>query len=58
MLLRDARARGLEYVELTTDCDNPASQRVILANGEYPVERFRKPPEHGGAERIRFRIDF
>lgn len=57
LLLRDARARGLEYVELTTDVDNPASQRVIRANGGYPIARFRKPPEHGGAESIRFRID-
>jgi predicted acetyltransferase len=57
LLLGDARARGLAYVELTTDVDNPASQRVIRANGGHPIERFRKPPQHGGAESIRFRID-
>jgi predicted acetyltransferase len=57
LLLPDARARGLEYVELTTEVDNIASQRVIRTNGGYPIERFRKLPEHGGAESIRFRID-
>jgi predicted acetyltransferase len=58
LLLPDARARGLEYVELITDADNLASQRVIRANGGYPIERFRKLPEYGGTESIRFRIDF
>jgi len=57
LLLPDARARGLEYVDLTTDADNIPSQRVIRANGGYPIERFRKLPEFGGAESIRFRID-
>jgi predicted acetyltransferase len=57
LLLPDARARGLGFVELTTDADNLASQRVIRANGGYPAERFRKLPEHGGAESIRFRIE-
>jgi len=57
LLLPDARARGLEFVELTTDADNLASQRVIRTNGGYPIERFRKLPEQGGAESIRFRIE-
>ena len=57
LLLPHARARGLEYVELTTDADNIASQRVIRANGGYPIERFRKLPEYGGTESVRFRID-
>lgn len=57
LLLPEARARGLKYVELTTDTDNLASQRVIRANGGYPTERFRKLKEYGGAESIRFRID-
>lgn len=57
LLLPDARARELEYVELTTDAENIASQRVIRANGGYPIERFRKVPEYGGTESIRFRID-
>jgi predicted acetyltransferase len=52
-----ARAEGLAHVELTTDPNNIASQRVILANGGVLVERFRKSPEYGGAEALRYRID-
>lgn len=56
LLLPEARQRGLAFVELTTDPDNIASRRVILANGGVLVERFRKPESHGGAEGLRFRI--
>jgi len=35
LLLREVREKGLEYVELTTDPDNLASQRAILAMAEY-----------------------
>lgn len=57
LLLPDAKKEGLAYVELTTDVDNVASQRVITANGGRLVGRFRKPAEYGGAESLRFRID-
>ena len=57
MLLPDAKAEGLSYVELTCDTTNVASRRVIEANGGVLVERFRKLPSHGGAESLRFRID-
>jgi predicted acetyltransferase len=57
LLLPEARAEGLEYVELTTDVDNVASQRVILANGGVPVERFLHPPQYGRREGFRYRID-
>lgn len=50
------RAEGLDYVELTTDADNIASRRVIVANGGHFVERFRKLAAHGGAETERYRI--
>jgi predicted acetyltransferase len=56
LLLSDARARGLAFVELTTDADNIASQRVIEANGGTLFERFNKPPGYGGAPSLRFRI--
>src|SRR5262245_47510845 len=56
LLLPHARAEGLPYVELTTDADNIASQRVIEANGGIVVERFHKPAVYGGAESLRFRI--
>ena len=52
-----ARERGLPYVEITTEVDNVASQRVVLANGGIVVERFRQSQGHGGAEVFRFRID-
>lgn len=47
---------GLPYVELTTDVDNVASQRVILANGGVLVERFVTPPSQGAHPALRFRI--
>jgi predicted acetyltransferase len=58
LLLDDVRhARlGLTYVELTTDPDNVASQRVIMANSGRLVEQFSKPPEYGGADSLRYRI--
>lgn len=51
-----AREVGLPWVELTTDLDNEASQRVILANGGTLVEQFDKPDAHGGGPALRFRI--
>lgn len=56
LLLPYARAEGLTHVELTTDADNLASQRVIEGNGGTLVERFFKSAAHGGAESLRFRI--
>lgn len=56
-ILDDARNRGLSFVELTTDPDNPASQRVIEKNGGKLVRRFAKPAMYGGAESLLWRID-
>jgi predicted acetyltransferase len=56
LLLPQARDEGLAYVELTTDADNIASQRVIEANGGEVIERFHKAEAYGGAESLRFRI--
>lgn len=55
-LLPQAKSVGLPFVELTTDLDNTASQRVILANGGVLVERFVKPPQFGSTPGLRFRI--
>lgn len=55
-LLPEAWALGLPFVELTTDPDNTASQRVILANGGVLVERFTKPAQFGGHPGLRYRI--
>lgn len=57
IMLGHARAEGLDYVEITTDPDNIASQKVMLANGAVFIERFTKLPSHGGGESLRFRID-
>ena len=56
-MLHEARAEGLRYVELTTDPDNVASQRVIEANGGVLVEDFVKPPAFGSKRALRYRVD-
>jgi predicted acetyltransferase len=57
LLLDDARAEGLPYVEMTTHPDNLASHKVILGNGGVLIERFVKPPQYGGdVENLRYRI--
>jgi len=56
LLLSEVRDEGLAFVELTTEADNIASQRVIKANGGELIERFHKPAVLGGAEGLRFRI--
>lgn len=55
-MLPEARAIGLPYVDITTDVDNVASQRVILSNGGQLVERFDKLPQNGGGKALKFRI--
>jgi predicted acetyltransferase len=57
-MLPEAKAIGLAYVEITTDPDNIASQRVIEANGGILVERFIKPQQFGCKAGLRFRITF
>ncbi|HEX4823048.1 MAG TPA: GNAT family N-acetyltransferase [Candidatus Polarisedimenticolaceae bacterium] len=56
LLLPDARAMGMPFVELTTDPWNVASQRVIEGNGGVLYERFTKPAVFGGHEGLRYRI--
>jgi hypothetical protein len=58
LILPEARAVGLSYVEITTDPDNIASQRVIEANGGIFVEHFIKPRQFGCKPGMRFRIMF
>jgi predicted acetyltransferase len=55
-VLPHARAVGLPWVELTTDVDNVASQKVVTANGGILVEEFLKPESHGGGAALRWRI--
>ena len=56
LLLPEAKAEGLSYVEITTDPGNLASQRVIEANGGVLYERFTKPPQYGSVPGLRYRI--
>jgi predicted acetyltransferase len=56
LILDDARPLGLPYVEVTTDPDNLASQRVIEKNGGVLFERFVKPAVHFGKPGLRYRI--
>jgi predicted acetyltransferase len=55
LLLAEARQECLAYVEITTDPDNLASQKVITANGGLFVERF-KADTYGDKEELRFHI--
>ncbi len=56
-ILPGIRSEGLRYVELTTQPDNLASQRVIEQNGGVLVETFTTPPALGGQPELRYRID-
>jgi predicted acetyltransferase len=55
-LLPEARSAGLPFVDITTEPENIASQRVILANGGFLVEPFTKPLQFGGTQGLRYRI--
>ena len=56
LLLPEIQAEGLQFVEITTDPNNAASQRVIEKNGGELFERFIKPTQFGGKEGLRYRI--
>lgn len=55
-LLREAKAEGLRFVEITTDPDNVASQRVVEANGGVIVEVFVTPSYLGAERKFRYRV--
>jgi predicted acetyltransferase len=56
LLLPLARAQGLRQVEITTDPDNLASQRVIERNGGVLVEAFDMGEPYAHASGLRYRI--
>jgi predicted acetyltransferase len=56
LLLPEAKAEGLRYIEITTEPENIASQRVIEANGGVLVEHFTKPVQFGSTPGLRYRI--
>jgi predicted acetyltransferase len=55
-LLPEAWSLGLPFVEITTDPENIASQRVIEANNGVLIERFTKPLQFGSTPGLRYRI--
>jgi len=55
-LLPLAREQTLPFVDLTTQPDNVASQRVIVANGGVLVGEFVEPAEYGGDTGLLYRI--
>ncbi len=56
LMLQEARKEGLRYVELTTDPDNIASQKVITRNDGVFVERFKAGLAYGDRDEFRWRI--
>lgn len=56
LVLPYARAQGLPYVEITTDPDNLASQKVITANGGRLIGSFVRPAAYGSTPALRYRI--
>jgi predicted acetyltransferase len=55
-ILPEATALGMPFVEVTTDPDNFASQKVIERNGGVLFETFIKPIQFGSKAGLRYRI--
>jgi predicted acetyltransferase len=55
-VLAAAPAEGLRYVDISTDPENIASQRVVEANGGVLVEQFTAPASLGGKPHLRYRV--
>jgi predicted acetyltransferase len=56
LLLPDAKAEGLTYVELTVEPGNLSSRHVIEANGGVLQGEFVAPPSYGHKRGLRYRI--
>ena len=57
LLLPEARAYKLPWLEIATDPGNLASQKVILAVGGRLIETSQKPASRGGGDIQRWRIE-
>lgn len=55
-MLLEAAALGMPFVEVTTDVDNFASQKVIERNGGVLFETFIQPAQFGSEPGLRYRI--
>ena len=58
LILERAKEEGLPYVEIVTDADNIASQKVIEANGGRLINQNRETESAGDTGRLRYRIFF
>lgn len=56
LMLAEARGIGLEWVIITTDPGNAASQKVIEANNGVLLGRTPKAAAWGGGDTLRYRI--
>lgn len=56
LMLPQVWQEDLQYVEIVTDLDNIASQRVIEANGGVLFQRFETAEPYGGKPSLRYRI--
>ena len=56
LLLPEAKAEGLTYVELTVEPTNQASRWVIEANGGVLIEEFVTPAGYGHTHGLRYRV--
>jgi predicted acetyltransferase len=56
LMLALAKNEGMTAVDLVTDVDNVASQRVVESNGGVHVEQFTQVERLGGGRAIRWRI--
>jgi predicted acetyltransferase len=57
LMLVLAADEGMTEVELVTEVDNVASQRVVEHNGGVRVEEFTQVDRLGGGRAVRWRID-
>ncbi len=55
-ILKEVAPLNMPYIEITTNVDNIASQKVILKNGGVLIEQFTKPDISGGGLGLRYRI--
>ena len=56
-ILPDARKIGLPYIEISTDTDNIASQKVITANGGILIKEIAMPDTYANATGLLYKID-
>ena len=57
LLLPEIAAFGLDHIQVTTDEDNFASQRILEKCGAVLIERFTRSWAHDGKEILRYQID-